>query len=154
MRHAPYHHRPAPIRLPAWQERGVYASTALLLVSGVLWLWLHFFMRVAGEFGERPNPFEHVCLQVHGGVAMLMLLVAGSVFPLHMRRAWQVRKNTISGLAVTGLLALLIVSAYALYYLETRSTHDWISAVHWIAGLLFVLVLGAHALLGKRRFAE
>ena len=38
-------------RLPRWHARSIYAGFALLLASGLGWLWLHHFVTVAGPFG-------------------------------------------------------------------------------------------------------
>lgn len=42
-----------------------------------LWLVLHYFVRVAGPFGEAHHPLEAWALRAHGLTAMLSLLVCG-----------------------------------------------------------------------------
>ena len=48
--------RPDTIRLGFWHQTTVYGATALLVVSGAVWLVLHFFLSVQGEFGETRHP--------------------------------------------------------------------------------------------------
>ena len=46
------------IRLDFWHQTTVYGATALLVVSGAIWLVLHFFMVSQGEFGDTHHPLE------------------------------------------------------------------------------------------------
>lgn len=47
--------RPDTIRLGFWHQTTVYSATALLVVSGGIWLVLHFFTITQGEFGDTPH---------------------------------------------------------------------------------------------------
>ena len=51
-----------PTRLPSWQEWAVYVSLGLLAASGLAWLLLDQWVRVAGEFGPEPHPAERIAL--------------------------------------------------------------------------------------------
>ena len=149
LRHGPHVRRHEPIRLGRWHERAVYFSVALLILSGVLWLLFHYFFRIQGEFGPSPHPLEYWWLRLHGAAAMLSLIVIGSMLPVHVRRAWELRKNIATGLATAAVLVLLVVTGYALYYFAGGSSRAVISVSHWIIGLALPMVLAWHVWRGR-----
>jgi cation transport ATPase len=143
------HHR-VQIRLSRSHQRWVYGIGGLLLLSGIGWLVCHFFLAVQTEFGASPHPLEPWWLKLHGAAAMGFLIVIGSLLPNHIARAWRLRKNRSSGLAMLSLLAIIILSGYGLYYLGDEQTRPWISLIHWIIGLLVATVLPLHVWLGLK----
>lgn len=151
MRHGPHVRRHEPIRLGRWHERSVYLSTGLLMVTGALWLVFHYFMRTPGEFGEQPHVLEYWWLRLHGATAMLSLMSVGSMLPVHVRRAWELRKNIATGLVMFAVLLVLIATGYALYYFAGGNSRSWISLVHWGLGLALPLALGWHVRSGQLR---
>lgn len=138
------------MRLSRGHRRWVYASCALLFATGTSWLVFHFFVRLQGEFGERPHPLELWSLRLHGAAAMLMLAVLGSLLPIHVRRGWHQRKNLVAGSVLASLALLLIASGYALYYFGSEETRPWISVLHWVLGLGAPLLLLWHVVSGRR----
>ena len=138
------------MRLSRGHLRWVYWSSVLLFATGALWLLFHYFVRVHGEFGDRPHALEIWWLRLHGAAAMLTLLVLGSLVPIHVRRGWHQRKNLLAG-AILGTLAVtLIASGYALYYFGGEDVRPWISALHWLIGLSAPLVLTWHIWRGRQ----
>ena len=139
------------IRLGSWHQAFVYGGTALLVLSGIVWLVLHYFFIQAGEFGDVTHPLEPWMLKLHGAAAMLGLVVYGSLLPVHVRRAWSIRRNLFLGIAVLVVMLLLTLTGYLLYYAAGEDTRPVISAVHWIVGLGVPLLLAWHVLSGRRR---
>jgi hypothetical protein len=131
--------------------RWVYASCALLFASGALWLAFHYFVRVHGEFGESPHPLEHWWLRLHGAAAMLFLIVAGSLVPIHLRRGWHQRRNLLPGIAITATALALTATGYALYYFGGEDTRPLLSLAHWAVGLATPALLVWHILHGRRQ---
>jgi hypothetical protein len=129
------------MRLSVGHRQWIYWAAALLFGSGALWLICHYLLRIEGEFGPAPHPLESWALRVHGGAAMLALVVAGSLLPIHVRRAWHQRRNLLPGVLLGGMLLLLTVTGYALYYFGGEQARAVISVLHWGLGL------GAPALL-------
>jgi hypothetical protein len=116
-------------------------------------LVFHYFLRQHGEFGEAPHPLEVWWLRLHGACAMLVLIVMGSLLPIHVRRGWHQRKNLLAGSVIVAILVLLIASGYALYYYGGEEARPLISAFHWIVGLGAPLALIWHILRGRRTHA-
>ena len=121
----------------------------LLLVSGALWLLFHYFVRVHGQFGEAPHPLESWWLRLHGAAAMLVLIVLGSLLPVHVRRGWHQRRNLLAGTILGAVGLLLIASGYALYYFGGEELRPWISVFHWVVGLSALPLLIWHILRGR-----
>jgi len=144
-------HRGEAIRLGPWHRRAVYVATGALVVSGILWLVLHYWMTASGEFGETSHPLESWMLRIHGAAAMAGLILYGSLLPIHIKRAWTIRRNVALGIALSSLLLLLTVTGYLLYYAGGEDTRPVISALHWVVGLSVPALLVWHVVAGRRR---
>lgn len=140
-----------PIRLSARHERWVHGVFGILILSGLWWLYARNFLIRVGEFGEERHPAEAWCLKAHGAAAMAFLMVLGTLWSGHIRRAWHLRRNRVSGLPLLLLMALLILTGYGLYYAGSEELRPWISLVHWLIGCLASLGLLLHVVIGKRR---
>jgi hypothetical protein len=138
-----------PSRLPRWQEWSVYVGFGLLVVSGIAWLLLDAFVRVAGDFGPEPHPAEHWMLVVHGVIAYVFLIIGGAMIPVHVTLGWNTKRNFKSGLTLAFLLLFLAASALGLYYVGDEIARHWVSIVHWGVGLVAVPALLIHALRGR-----
>lgn len=91
-------------------------------------------------------------LMVHGGAAMATLLLLGALVPVHVLRAWRSRKNRVSGSFMAAFNAVLIATAFGLYYLGSEALRPWISWIHIAAGFSLSLWFPVHILLGRRKF--
>lgn len=143
--------RPDTIRLGRWHQGAVYGATAALVVSGIAWLVLHYFYAEAGEFGPTIHPGEPWMLKIHGAAAMAGLVVYGSLLPVHVRRAWAMRRNIALGICLLTLMLLLTVTGYLLYYAGDEETRPVISLLHWAIGLVVPALLLWHVVSGRAR---
>jgi hypothetical protein len=146
---ARHHHRPG-FRLERWHRRSVYATGVALLLTGVAWLVLRYFMRPVGEFGETVNPFEPWAMKLHGAAAMAALFFVGSMLHLHIRRAVKSRRNLVTGWTMVGTLAFLMLTGYGLYYLAGDADRPLWSLLHWAVGLAAVVLFVLHIVVGRR----
>jgi hypothetical protein len=142
--------RRGSVRLSRRHRAWVYATFALLFLSGALWLVARFGLRGQGEFGETVSPLEPWSLKLHGGAAMLFLVLLGTLLPGHVRRAWNARMSRGPGILLLGLSGVLILSGYALYYLAGEATRWIVSPLHWVVGLLLPVGLAWHVWEGRR----
>ena len=136
------------MRLNPYFRWAVYSAFVLLFVSGAAWLLADQLKD--GANGELWQAAGANLLMLHGGTAMAALLLLGALFPLHMQRSWRARKNRISGLTMITFNAILIVTAFGLYYLGSEMLRPWISDVHIAVGLALPLLLFVHVILGRR----
>jgi len=142
--------RKRPSRLPKWQEWSVYATLGLLIVTGLAWLALDWWVRIEGEFGPEHHPAEHVALIVHGIAAFAFLVVGGSMIPVHVKLGWNLKRNWKSGLWLGLSTIVTALTALGLYYLGEDSLRSAASLAHWVVGLVIIPALLVHAVRGRR----
>ncbi len=114
-----------PVKLNRRHKRWLYGVASVLAASGIGWLIAHYLLPGSGEFGDSTSASEPWWLRLHGAAAMGFLIALGSLLPGHISRAWQLRRNHRSGLTILGLVALLIVTGYGLYYAGDEQSRPW-----------------------------
>lgn len=143
-----------PMRLSQRHERWLYFTAAALFLSGLGWLIAHYFLAGPAEFGERHHASEPWWMRVHGAAVMAFLISLGSLFPGHIVRAWQARKNRRTGLLLIAIMTVLIVTGYGLYYIADEAARPWLSIVHWVGGLTVAAGLLLHVVQGRKTRAK
>ena len=118
-------------------------------VSGLAWWLLSRFGQIQGEFGASPHPAQAWLLRLHGAAAFASLLTLGALLPVHVKRAWHARKNRRTGALLGGLVALQIITGYALYYADD-ALRDRAGQIHFILGLGLPALLALHIVVGRR----
>ena len=131
------------MQLGFWQKTAVYITTATVGLSGLSWFVLHDV--VTDDASDLP----HMLLVVHGVSAYALLVVIGSLLPVHVRLGWLRRRNVATGLMLITVMAVLCVTALALYYgdEEWQAPAKWL---HLIFGFLCFAIFPAHAFLGEK----
>ncbi len=81
---------------------------------------------------------------------MLFLLLLGALIALHVRTSWPSRANRASGIIILATNAVLITTAFGLYYVGSDALRRWTSDIHIAVGLGFPILLALHVFLGKR----
>ena len=140
---------PPALRLGKWHQTYLYTTGTLLVLSGVLWLIFHYFVRTEGEFGPALHPLEPWWLRVHGLSAAAFLIGFGSVLPGHVRRAWGTARNRITGSVFFAVMVILALSGYLLYYIGAETVRDVMSVLHWAVGLAIPLLTAWHVWRGR-----
>jgi hypothetical protein len=124
----------------------IYAAFATLFLTGAWWL-------VADWQKEGDEIWQQIAanlLMVHGGLAMLALMLLGALIPLHLSRAWRMKRNRVSGSVMAAINAVLIATAFGLYYLGSDTLRPWISWIHIGTGTFLCLMFPLHIMLGRR----
>lgn len=136
------------LRLDPYFRRALYGLLAALFGTGAAWLWADAMKD--SPSGEMWQSLAANLLMLHGGGAMLILMMFGALFPLHIRYGWRAKKNLVSGCIIAILNSLLVVTAFGLYYSGSESLRPWMSDLHIGVGLSLPVVIFAHVLLGRR----
>lgn len=129
------------LRLNRFSEFFVYLIFGILLVTGVG--WMVFQARL-----DEGNQVSSVMLKLHGGAAMVSLILLGALIN-HMRKGWKSRKNRTSGLTLVLAILFLIVTGYGLYYAGDEQLRSLTSQCHSWIGLGIVLLLPAHVFIAR-----
>ena len=136
------------LRLESRFRFALYGALALLVLTGAVWL-------VADQLKDSPEGelwqrVSSTTLMVHGGTAMVALLLLGALYPLHIRLGWRSGRNRLTGPVMVAFNAILIVTAFGLYYSGSDTVRPWMSDVHIILGFALPALLLLHILLGRR----
>jgi hypothetical protein len=137
------------LRLEPRFRTALYAVMAVLFATGGGWLVIDW-LKDAASPGESWPETSTDLLMLHGGAAMLFLLLLGALIALHVRAAWRSSNNHVSGVVMLASNAMLIATAFALYYVGSDTLRRWASDIHIAVGLGFPMLLGLHVFLGKR----
>ncbi|MEH2490860.1 hypothetical protein [Bradyrhizobium sp. AZCC 2230] len=131
------------MRLAFWQKTAVFFAVAAVGLSGLLWFVLH---DIVAEDGSELTCF---LLMLHGVASYALLVAVGSLLPLHIRAGWLRRRNIVTGILVTVIMAVLSVTALMLYYgsEETQAVAKW---AHLAFGFGCLVLFPAHAFLRVR----
>lgn len=122
--------------------RGVlYLVIAVLFVTGAAW--------VAVDRAGWPETATYL-LRLHGGAAMAMLVLLGALLPLHVRVGWRRRRNRGSGALMLAANAILVATAFGLYYAGSDALRHWTSELHIALGFALPLAVVGHVLRGRR----
>jgi 4-amino-4-deoxy-L-arabinose transferase-like glycosyltransferase len=125
----------------------LYATVIVLFVTGAAWLPME---RLRQDPAAEPwNKGAAYLLMLHGGAAMLMLVLIGALIPIHSRVSWRRKENRISGTVMLAANAVLILTAFGLYYLGSETLRRWTSDLHTFVGLGVPILVAAHVLAGR-----
>jgi hypothetical protein len=136
------------LRLNPVFRYAIYAAFAVLFVTGAVWLVADRLKDSAdGEFWQGTAA---TLLMLHGGGAMITLMMLGALVPVHLRYGWRRGANLVTGIVMSAVNAVLIVTAFGLYYLGSETLRPAMSDVHTALGLAIPALLVAHIWWGRR----
>ena len=137
------------LHLPAWQRLALYGTAAVLLLSGAAWLVLHWAFG-AGT-GELPHIAEAPLMRLHGAAGFAALFMLGVLAAGHIPQGWRLSGHRHgagqrrTGVALCSLAALLVVTAYTLYYFAPEQLRPVLGWGHSAVGLVMAGVAFVHA---------
>jgi hypothetical protein len=137
--------------LGPWHKGSLYGATALVWLSGGLWLVDKHFRQVPSDFGLQAPTTQAWWLALHGAAAMALLVILGSLLPEHVRLGWRRQTQRPSGGFLLGICGFLALTGWGLYYVGDRDLRGLVSLAHWIAGLALPAIIALHVLLARRR---
>lgn len=138
-----HHHR-----LVGWQRHVLYGGGAMLILTGMLWLVVHY--SVGAGASELPHPSEAWLMRLHGMAMLAWLFSQGTLAAAHVpqgwrltgRRRWAGQRN--SGMMLCVLSGVLAVTGYLLYYFAPESVRPTLGCAHTAVGLAMAALLLSH----------
>ena len=139
---------PSALRLDDRFRWGLYGVFSVLFVTGVIWL-------LADALKESPSGdfwqgISASLLMIHGGAAMVTLVLLGALIPVHVLRGWRSQRNRLAGAAMVIANVLFVATAFGLYYAGSDTWRPWISDVHIAIGVVFPALIVIHVWTGRR----
>ena len=125
----------------------LYSVFSVLFVTGVAWLAADRSKDISRS--DAWSASLPILLMLHGGAAMLALILLGALLPLHVLAAWKQSINRVTGTAMLIWNALLIFTAFGLYYIASDTVREWTSDLHIALGLAFPGLLFVHVATGR-----
>ena len=140
--------RHSVIRLSRRHEWFAYLVSAAVFLTGAAWAWLRYLGKPPNDLGA-SNPAETWLMKVHGGAAMLALILLGTLLPLHIKFALRAGRNLRTGLTLFAVFGFLCVTGYGLYYAGDEHFRAWTSTAHLWVGLALPAIISLHVWRGK-----
>jgi hypothetical protein len=138
---------------PGWLRAGIHSVFAALWIAGTAVFVLKHFFTLTTEFGATLNPWQTNALVVHGVLAVAATFLFGWIAADHVAVMWRAGADRASGLWLLWLVAALIVTGFAGFFLVADSVRAWNGTLHEILGLVLIapwLVHVAGALRSRR----
>jgi hypothetical protein len=131
------------VKLPSFQKINAYLFFCIVAITGIWWILLSEVM------SSMNLKLIHRILIVHGITATFCLMIFGSLMTQHIRVAWQLKKNRVSGGISIFTIGLIILSGLGLYYAEEdqQMIYEW---AHIVMGLLVVFLIPIHIIFGRK----
>jgi hypothetical protein len=125
-----------------------HAVVATLSATGAVWLIADTLKTPDGD--ELWQLIGANMLVLHGLAAMIALILLGAMIPMHILRSWRAGKNRISGAAMAGTNAVLIITAWGLYYAGSDGLRTFVADLHIAVGVALPVLVATHVALGRR----
>ena len=129
---------------------GIHLAFGVLWLAGAAVFVLKHFFPASTEFGPAPNAAAAPLLVVHGIVAVLVTFLFGLITAAHVGAMRRVGADRASGLWLLWLVAILIVTGFAGFFLVGDSVRDWNGLLHGLLGLALIAPWLVHLFGGRR----
>ncbi|CAJ0683935.1 MULTISPECIES: hypothetical protein [Ralstonia] len=143
----PHHVRESAFRLSRRRRWMVYGVFAVLFITGLAWLALHF-LDEGSDTGTLALAWS---MKLHGAAAMMSLYLFGMLWGPHIRNAWVRQRNRTAGAMLVILTIALVLTGYALYYVNGELVRQSAEVLHWSAGMVVCIALWIHISIGRRK---
>ncbi len=144
--HHPVHHQVH--RIVRWQRITLYGVGVLLLLTGALWLGVHY--SIGAGAGELPHPLEAWSLRAHGLAAFAALFALGTLAGAHIPQGWRLtHRRRWAGQRRSGVLlctaaGLLALTGYALFYFAPDTVRPALGWAHALVGFAMAALVAMH----------
>lgn len=132
-----------PVRNDRWRSALGWVTCGLW-VSGAAWLAARYLFVSESEFGLQVPGWAAQVLAVHGAMAMVALVTLGAWLPVHVFPRLHQSRYRLTGFTQLGLLTVLAVTGYGLYYIAGEFSRPTWSVIHWAVGLILPAVILVH----------
>lgn len=122
----------------------LYLVGTAVWTSGLLWWLFDRYMLQQTQYGVSQHPLQVWWLRLHAAAATAAVWLLGYLSAVHVQRNWPARLRRSSGLLFVSAIALLVVSGYLLYYVESDRPLAIVADVHLAIGVCAPLAFLLH----------
>lgn len=134
----------------SWAFRSILALAILASwTSGITFFIFNKWVNIEGEFGIEKHPFQFQLLKFHGGAAFFMMITYGYLLASHAPAGLQSKRERGLGISLLSVQALLIISAYYLYYGADADRRILVAWTHFSLGVAFPFIVILHIFIGR-----
>ncbi|MEO1856259.1 MAG: hypothetical protein ABGY95_02685 [Rubritalea sp.] len=135
----------------SWGFKAILGTAILTSwTTGLGFYILNNYMEVEGDFGPEKHPFQFSFLKVHGASAFVMLVIYGYLLASHVPIGLKAKRERMLGLLLTFTQALLIFTAYYLYYGKDEDRRELMAWTHFSIGFFYPMIIVLHIFVGRR----
>ena len=138
---------------PPWLRATIHSTFVALWSFGAAVVVLKHFFQTAAQFGPTVHPWQPTLLEIHGILAVPATYLFGWICADHVAPRWRYAGDRKSGLWVLGLVATLVLTGFAAFFLVGDSVRTANGTLHEILGLSLLVPWLAHATYASRRRA-
>lgn len=131
--------------LPRGRRLAVYWLGIGVWITGAIWLYFKYFVRVTDSFGfENEHPQQGLWMTAHAFISFATMWIFGVLWPVHVKAGWKKKLRRPTGGTLWGITVWLMLSGCALYYIGNEVLRSWVSILHWAIGLAALVVFLLH----------
>ena len=134
---------------PPWLRAAMHATFSLMWLVGTAVFVLKHFFAASTEFGPAQSPWQAKVLVVHGVLAVAATFLFGWIAADHVAVMWRNGADRVSGLWLLWLVAALIVTGFAGFFLVADSARAWNGTLHELLGLALIAPWLVHLVGGR-----
>lgn len=141
---------------PAWFSALFVTAVVLTVVlTGIAMTPGFLDLRLGMEIPWRPEGSWRLMVFVgHVGFGLLLVLILGALWAVHMRIHFKQRKRVISGVINGFLILMLAATGLGLQYANEDGLLANLGAAHLLAGIFFFLLYAWHLLSSRRELEK
>lgn len=135
-----------------WEHRSFNVATAVVTVTGLVYLNMKYFMKTDDPFAVVNHPWQPSMLAAHLIAAPLLVLMFGMLFRSHTLKkiASPVRANRRTGWTSLISFGAMALSGYLLQVVTSPTWLDALVAIHIATSLIFAVGYVIHLVIGWR----
>ena len=139
------------LKVPNTAKRLLQTFLTVSFISGCLFFILNTWVMVDGEFGPEKHPAQFMSLKIHGISAFGLMVLYGAFLGAHAFLGWRTKKSRNTGIGLTTVIGLQIITAYLLYYVASDLYREIAMWLHLGVGLSIPLWLTLHIRAAQKR---
>lgn len=129
-----------------WEKGLLFSSSFGVWLTGVLYLYLHFFVIPPDPFAVVNHPLQPWMQKLHILIAPLAIFSLGVILKEHILNHTREKPKScgLLGYILIGLGSLMILSGYLYQVATSLNLRGFLFTTHWVVSLVWSVSLLLH----------